>query len=149
MPRKFSLRDEFGDDGLFHHCGRGLEQNAPGIEVFGQRTRYDYIAHAKARKENLTETPDVEDPIGRIEALQCREGPAAVERKVFLFVGSERAGCGAAIYYSLVERCETNWVNPLTYPDHIISNVRNKTMRVPTPGELADLSTAPAGACAF
>jgi Transposase IS66 family/Transposase C of IS166 homeodomain len=41
--------------------------------------------------------------------------PVAVGRKAFLFVGSERAGRAAAIYYSLVESCKLNKVNPLTY----------------------------------
>jgi transposase len=36
----------------------------------------------------------------------------AVGRKAFLFVGSERAGHAAAIYYSLVESCKANKVNP-------------------------------------
>ena len=38
----------------------------------------------------------------------------AVGRKSFLFVGSETAGRAAAIYYSLVESCKANKVNPLT-----------------------------------
>jgi hypothetical protein len=41
--------------------------------------------------------------------------PAYFGRKSFLFVGAERAGHAAAIYYSLVESCKANKVNPLTY----------------------------------
>jgi hypothetical protein len=71
----------------------------------------------------------------------------AVGRKAFLFVGSERAGHAAAIYYSLVESCKANKVNPLTYLSYILSNARNKALQLPTPDELATFSTAPGGGC--
>jgi hypothetical protein len=73
----------------------------------------------------------------------------AVGRKAFLFVGSERAGHAAAIYYSLVESCKANSVNPLTYLTCILSHARNRAMQLPTPDEFAKLNTAPAGRCAF
>jgi IS66 C-terminal element len=73
----------------------------------------------------------------------------AVGRKAFLFVGSERAGHAAAIYYSLVESCKANQVNPLTYLTYILSNAQNKSITLPTPDEFAHLSTAPAGGCAL
>lgn len=73
----------------------------------------------------------------------------AAGRKAFLFVGSERAGDAAAIYHSLVESCKANKINPPTYLTYILSNVRNKAMRLPTPDEFGDLSTAPAGRCAL
>ena len=31
-----------------------------------------------------------------------------------------------AIYYSLIESCKLNQVNPLTYMTYLLSNVRNK-----------------------
>jgi transposase len=40
--------------------------------------------------------------------------PVVLGRKNFLFVGSERAGRAAAIYYSVVESCKVNKVNPLS-----------------------------------
>lgn len=73
----------------------------------------------------------------------------AVGRKAFLSVGSERAGHAAAIYYSLVESCKANKVNPLTYLTYILSNARNKAVVLPTPDDFADRSTAPAGGCAL
>lgn len=73
----------------------------------------------------------------------------AIGRKAFLFVGSERAGHAAAIYYSLVESCKANKVNPLTYLTYILSNTRNRAIVLPTPDEFASLSTAPAGGCAL
>ena len=73
----------------------------------------------------------------------------AVGRKAFLFVGSERAWHAAAIYYSLVESCKANSVSPLTYLTYILSNARNKALRLPTPDEIANVATAPAGACAL
>ena len=73
----------------------------------------------------------------------------AVGRKAFLFVGSERAGHAAAIYYSLVESCKANKVNPLTYLTYILSNARNKATQLPTPNEFAGLSAAHAGGCAI
>jgi hypothetical protein len=56
-------------------------------------------------------------------------------RKAFLFVGSERAGRAAAIYYSLVESCKLNKVNPLTYLTYVLSNVRDKRVILLTPDE--------------
>ena len=73
----------------------------------------------------------------------------AVGRKAFLFVGSERAGHAAAIYYSLVESCKVNSVNPLTYLTYILSNARNRAVQLPTPDEFSELSAAPAGGCAL
>ena len=73
----------------------------------------------------------------------------AIGRKAFLFVGSERAGHAAAIYYSLVESCKANSVNPLTYLTYILSNTRNRAVQLPTPDEFTHLSTAPAGRCAL
>ncbi len=70
-------------------------------------------------------------------------------RKAFLFVGSEDAGHAAAIYYSMVESCKANQVNPLTYLSYILANARNKSITLPTPDELAALSTAPSGGCAL
>jgi hypothetical protein len=45
----------------------------------------------------------------------------AVGRKAFLFVGSERAGHAAAIYYSLVESCKASSINPLTYLTYVLT----------------------------
>ena len=59
----------------------------------------------------------------------------ALGRKNFLFVGSERAGRAAAIYYSLVESCKVNKVNPLTYMTYVLTNVRNKQVMLLTPDE--------------
>ena len=59
----------------------------------------------------------------------------AVGRKAYLFVGSERAGRAAAIYYSLVESCKANQVNPLTYLTYVLNHVRDKSVTLPTPDE--------------
>jgi len=59
--------------------------------------------------------------------------PVAVGRKAFLFVGSERAGHAAAIYYSVVESCKANKVNPLTYLTYVLVTARNKSITLPTP----------------
>jgi transposase len=62
----------------------------------------------------------------------------AVGRKAFLFVGSERAGHAAAIYYSLVESCKANKVNPLTYLiTYVLTHARDKSITLPTPDEFA------------
>jgi len=45
----------------------------------------------------------------------------------------KRAGHAAAIYYSLVESCKANKVNPLTYLTYILGNARNKSITLPTP----------------
>jgi len=67
-------------------------------------------------------------------AEQCMR-PVAVGRKAFLFVGSERGGKAAAIYYSLMESCKVNQVNPLTYMTYLLSNVRNKNVTLLLPDE--------------
>jgi len=61
--------------------------------------------------------------------------PVAVGRKAFMFVGSERAGRAAAIYYSLVESCKANKVNPLTYLTYVLSHVRDRRIPLLTPDE--------------
>jgi transposase len=60
--------------------------------------------------------------------------PVALGRKNFLFVGSERGGRAAAIYYSLIESCKLNKVNPLSYMTYLLANARNKneTLLLPT-----------------
>jgi transposase len=66
----------------------------------------------------------------------------AVGRKAFLFVGSERAGHAAAIYYSIVQSCKVNHVNPLSYLTYVLRNVRNRAVTLPTPD---DFTTPAAG----
>lgn len=61
--------------------------------------------------------------------------PVAIRRKAFLFVGSERADHAAAIYYSLMESCKANKVNPLTHLTYVLANARNKSIPLPTPDE--------------
>lgn len=61
--------------------------------------------------------------------------PIALGRKNFLFVGSERGGRAAAIYYSLMESCKANKINPLTYMTYLLSNVRNKNVTLLLPDE--------------
>jgi transposase len=73
-------------------------------------------------------------------AEQCLR-PVAIGRKNFLFVGSERAGHAAAIYYSLVESCKVNRVNPLTYLTYILSHVRDPRVTLLTPDEYAERHT--------
>ena len=69
----------------------------------------------------------------------------AVGRKAFLFVGSERAGHAAAIYYSLVESCKANKVNPLTYLTYVLAHARNKSVTLPTPDEFTASNIAHVG----
>ncbi len=61
--------------------------------------------------------------------------PVALGRKNYLFVGSERGGKAAAIYYSLIESCKANKINPLTYMTYLLSNVRNKNITLQLPDE--------------
>lgn len=67
-------------------------------------------------------------------AVRCMRA-VAVGRNAFLFIGSQRAGHAAAIYYSLVESCKANSVNPFTYLTYIFSNARNQATQLPTPDE--------------
>jgi hypothetical protein len=56
-------------------------------------------------------------------------------RRSFLFVGSERAGHAAALYYSLIGSCKVNRINPLTFLTYVLSQVRDKTFTIQTPDE--------------
>ena len=71
--------------------------------------------------------------------------PVAVGRKAYLFVGSERAGHAAAIYYSLMESCKLNQVNPLNYMNYLFSNVRNKNVTLLLPTEFTESNLAQIG----
>jgi hypothetical protein len=66
-------------------------------------------------------------------AAQVRRGRRSHEDA--LFVGSERAGRAAAVYYSLVESCKLNKVNPLTYLTYALEHARDKSVTLPTPDE--------------
>ena len=66
----------------------------------------------------------------------------AVGRKLFLFVGSERAGHAAAIYYSLIESCKANKANPLTYLTYVLSSARSKAVVLPR--RISSPTSAPA-----
>ena len=77
-------------------------------------------------------------------AEQCMR-PVAIGRKSFLFVGSERGGRAAAIYYSLMESCKVNKVNPLTYMTYLLGNVRNKKITLLLPDEFDGSSVSQIG----
>ncbi len=49
--------------------------------------------------------------------------PVACGRKNYLFVGSERAGRAAALYYSLVQSCKACGVNPWEYFDDLLRRI--------------------------
>jgi hypothetical protein len=76
------------------------------------------------------------------------ERSAAIGRKVFLFVGSERAGHAARIYYSSVESRNGSKGNSLASVTYVLSNARNRAVVPPTPNEFATLGTARVGECA-
>jgi hypothetical protein len=65
--------------------------------------------------------------------------------KAFLFVGSERARHVAAIYYSRVESCKANKVNPLSYLTYVLDNAHNRYITLPRPEEFADSNIAHVG----
>jgi transposase len=67
--------------------------------------------------------------------------PIALGRKNFLFVGSERGGHAAAIWYTLIESCKLNGVNPLSYLTYLLENVRNKAVELPMPDEFGRLGS--------
>jgi hypothetical protein len=60
-------------------------------------------------------------------------------------VGSERGGRAAAIYYSLMESCKVNKVNPLTYMTYLLSHVRNKKITLLLPDEFDGSSVSKIG----
>jgi hypothetical protein len=81
-------------------------------------------------------------------AERCHR-PAALGRMNFLFLGSVRTGGAAAIYYSLVESCKVNKVNPLTYLTFVLSHVRDKRATLPTPDEMTISNTTDIGNVLF
>lgn len=56
-------------------------------------------------------------------------------KKNYMFVGNERAARAAATFYSLVESCKANQVNPLTYITYLLKNVRKKDVTLLLPDE--------------
>lgn len=58
-------------------------------------------------------------------ASERRMKPIALGRKNYIFVGSERGGQAAAIYYSIVETCKNYKINPLQYLTDILLKLPN------------------------
>ena len=54
-----------------------------------------------------------------------------------------------AIYYSPVESCKANRINPLAYLTYLLGNARDKAVQLPTPDEFDTFSTALSGGCDF
>jgi len=54
-----------------------------------------------------------------------RMKPIALGRKNYMFVGSERGGYAAAVYYSIVETCKSFNINPLEYLADILTQLPN------------------------
>lgn len=52
-----------------------------------------------------------------------RMKPVTIGRKNYIFVGSERGGMAAAIYYSLVETYKNYQINPLEYLTDILTRL--------------------------
>jgi hypothetical protein len=99
-----------------------------------------WAAHMKAQQDSGQSHLDASNNY----AERCMR-TVAVGRKAFLFVGSERAGRPAAIYYSFVESCKANKVNPLTYLTYVLANARNKLNTLPTPDEFTASNIAHVG----
>ncbi len=57
--------------------------------------------------------------------------PIAHGRKNFFFVGSERGGHAAAIWYTLIESCKLNEFKPLACLTFVLKNVRSKAFDLP------------------
>lgn len=76
---------------------------------------------------------------------ECCMRPVALGRKNYLFVGSERGDKVAALYYSLIESCKLNKVNPLTYMTFLLSYVRNKAITLPIPYEFNQVNITQIG----
>jgi hypothetical protein len=74
-----------------------------------------------------------------------RSGERKPAREIIAVLISERAGHAAAIYYSLVESCKANKVNPLTYLTYVLANARNKSITLPTPDEFTASNIAHVG----
>jgi len=51
--------------------------------------------------------------------------PIAIGRKNYLFLGSEKVGKSEAIYYSLIETCKLNGVNPQSWLTHALTNIQD------------------------
>jgi transposase len=109
-------------------------------DTFGVAVNYA-LKHWEALT-NFTKTGHLEASNNYAE--RCMRS-VAVGRKAFLFVGSERAGHAAAIYYSLVESCKANKVNPLSYLTYVLTHARNKSLTLPTPDEFTASNIAHVG----
>ena len=108
-----------------------LPKSALGVAILYTLKNWDALCR-------YTETGYLE--IDNNLAERCMR-PIALGRKNYLFVGSERAGHAAAIWYSLVESCKLNGVNPLAYLTYLLENVRNRAMDLPRPDQFEKSGT--------
>jgi hypothetical protein len=106
---------------------RGPSAPCSSVVVLGVSPRGDYRSSVHA-------------PTSPITNKRCQ-----ARQDIFLFVGSERGGRAAAIYYSLIESCKLNKVNPLNYMTYLLSNVRNKHATLLLPTEFEGSSIAQIG----
>lgn len=98
-------------------CRRQLQDHGPRSQV-GRAARY-ILKNWRALGLFLRD-PRIPPDNNRSEAALRR---VATGRKVFLFVGHERAGANLAGLYSLVASCELNGVNPITYLADVLIRV--------------------------
>jgi len=47
----------------------------------------------------------------------------AIGRKNYLFVGSERGGAAAAVFYSCIQACKSHDINVQAYLTHVLTNL--------------------------
>src|SRR5262245_51618846 len=64
---------EVGNDGLIECRQVAIQRDANPSQSFDLRLRDHEVSKPQAREQDLTETPDVEDPIGSIETFQSGE----------------------------------------------------------------------------
>ena len=55
--------------------------------------------------------------------------PIALGRKNYLFAGSDRGGETAASFYSLIETCKLNNINPLEYLADVLNRIADHPIK--------------------
>jgi transposase len=78
------------------------------------------IAYVLNRWENFTRYTERGDLSLSNNAAERALRKAALGRNNFLFVGSERGGQAAAIYYSLIETAKANGIEPHAWLEHVL-----------------------------
>ena len=98
------------------------------LNILPQHPLHDAIQYLRKQKVELMRY--IEDPSFQIDnnAIERQMRPIAVGRKNYLFTGSHRGAEVAALFYSLINTCRINKVNPYEYLCDVIKRIKDHSI---------------------